>query len=120
MSHNCCSLPPMPRSVEDLRKLSDVLQTLGDPQRLWLVCSLAARREPVTLTQASACCGVHLSGVSRHLSRLVDAGLVDARKDGRRVLHTLRRRALVQLLRETADWIEGGAPCCIAQPKENP
>ncbi len=114
--------PPLilPRNLAELHALSDMFQALADPQRLWLVCSLASRSRAVTLTEASSCCGVHLSGVSRHLARLAAVGLVNSRKQGRQVLHRLDRDNLAQLLRETADWLQAGAPCCAAETEENP
>ncbi|MHC4938494.1 MAG: ArsR/SmtB family transcription factor [Planctomycetota bacterium] len=70
-----------------------VFRALGDETRLALIARLACAAEPMTVTEAADCCGVHLSGVSRHLAALRDAGLVIARKDGREVRYTLDRDA---------------------------
>ena len=42
--------------------------------RLALLGRLAMAREPLTVTEVADCCGVHLSGVSRHLKMLHGAG----------------------------------------------
>lgn len=107
-----------PRTPADLAMLAELLTALADPQRLVLVCNLAGRAEPATVTEASTCCGVHLSGVSRHLAQLKRAGVVEARKVGREVLYSLRQRELAATLRQVADWLEAGAPCCEA-PSEH-
>ena len=40
----------------------ELFKALGDPTRLALLARLAGAAEPVTVTNASDCCGVHLSG----------------------------------------------------------
>ncbi len=116
---SCCPPRPGERSLADLQQISAVLAALADPHRLWLVCNLAGRGGPATLTQASSCCGVHLSGVSRHLGKLRAVGIVEAHKQGREVLHRLKRAELAQTLRDLADWLDAGAPCAEAQPADH-
>lgn len=87
----------------------DFFQALCDPVRLSLVAHLAASGRPLTVTDASECCGIHFSGVSRHLALLKRAGMVQAEKHGREVHYSLDVGALVSTLRGAADALED---CC--------
>lgn len=83
-----------------------LFRALCDPQRLSLLCRLATADEPLTVTDAASCCGVHISGVSRHLSMLREAGIVSASRDGRQVRYQLRFDNLIDTLRGLADALE--------------
>lgn len=87
----------------------ELFKALGDSNRLALIARLAGAAGPVTVSDAADCCGVHLSGVSRHLSQLRQAGVVDADKRGREVVYRLNTTKLVKALRSLADAIE---ECC--------
>ena len=87
-----------------------LFQALGDENRLMLLCRLAAAAEAQTVSQLAECCGVHLSGVSRHLAQLREAGVIQAHKVGREVRYELQRDLLVHTLRVIADSLEGAAP----------
>ncbi|GHH26712.1 transcriptional regulator [Streptomyces rubradiris] len=106
---------------------ADLLALLGDRTRLALLYALTAGEADVTtLTEA---CGAARPAVSQHLARLRLAGLVDTRKEGRRVIYSLRHghlRRLVEEALKTADhrltghragrfsgrgpWAEGASP----------
>jgi len=88
---------------------ADFFQALCDPVRLSLVAHLAASDRPLTVTEASECCGIHFSGVSRHLALLKRAGVVRAEKRGRETHYQLELSALVSTLRGVADALEA---CC--------
>ncbi|MEU7085596.1 ArsR/SmtB family transcription factor [Streptomyces achromogenes] len=83
---------------------ADLLALLGDRTRLALLHALTAGEADVTtLTEA---CGAARPAVSQHLARLRLAGLVDTRKEGRRVIYSLRHghlRRLVEEALKTAD-----------------
>ena len=83
-----------------------LFRALADPTRLAIVARLSCMAEPSTVTAISGCCGVHLSGVSRHLAMLRDAGLVRAQKNGREVRYSLNGAAAAVVLRELASTIE--------------
>jgi DNA-binding transcriptional ArsR family regulator len=87
----------------------ELFKALADPRRLALLAQLAVATEPLTVTQATGCCGVHISGVSRHLAALRDAGILRAEKRGREVAYQLDSETLVGALRGLADAIEA---CC--------
>jgi DNA-binding transcriptional ArsR family regulator len=98
-------------SVKDLRCcLSPALfRALSDPTRLAILVALASRSGERTVSELGLCCPVDLSVVSRHLRTLREAGVVEARKDGREVRYRVRFGALVAELRALADAIEA---CC--------
>ncbi len=100
----------------------ELFRALCDPTRLQLFGRLALALRPLTVTEVSDCCGVHLSGVSRHLALLRAAGVVSAVKEGREVRYALRCDELTSALRGLADAleecrercaeIEDAAACC--------
>lgn len=90
-------------------------QALADANRLTLVGRLAMARAPLTVGEASECCGVHLSGASRHLAILRRAGVVSAARSGREVRYVLETRALAKALRDLATLLEGCA--CAPTPR---
>ncbi len=86
--------------------LPELFQALADPTRLAVLSRLAHALRPVTVTEVAGCCGVHLSGVSRHLALLKRAGLVRAERRGREVFYSLETAALTGILRGLADRLE--------------
>ncbi|WP_222915641.1 metalloregulator ArsR/SmtB family transcription factor [Natrinema sp. SYSU A 869] len=78
----------------------DVLSALGNETRYRLVRVLVAAREELCVCELHAVVDVTESGLSHALSRLVDAGLADGRKDGRwkKYRATNRAVALVTVL----------------------
>ena len=91
----------------------EIFKALSDESRLAVLGRLAVADGPVTVTEVADCCGVHLSGVSRHLSILRAAGLVTSNKRGREVLYSLQADVLTKTLRDLADAIEScRARCC--------
>jgi DNA-binding transcriptional ArsR family regulator len=87
------------------------LRMLGDPTRLRLLWLLRDGEHDVTSLAATV--GAARPAVSQHLAKLVLAGLVAARPDGRRRLYRARgahvRRMVVEAL-HAADHHVTGAP----------
>jgi ArsR family transcriptional regulator len=92
----------------------ELFRALGEPTRLRVLVRLALARGPATVTEVAGCCGVHLSGVSRHLACLREVGLVRAERSGREVRYELDREALTGALRGLADALDAcaGGACC--------
>ncbi|HEY9369352.1 metalloregulator ArsR/SmtB family transcription factor [Streptomyces sp.] len=88
-----------------------VLGLLADRTRLALLAELGRGEADVTtLTEA---CGAARPSVSQHLAKLRLAGLVTTRKDGRRVVYSLRHGHLRRLVDEAlnvADHQIGALP----------
>ena len=97
----------------------ELFRALCDPNRLTLVARLATASHPLTVTEAGTCCGVHISGVSRHLAMLRDAGVLKATKQGREVRYELDTGELVAGLRRLADALESCRAVCCAPNKES-
>ncbi|MXR42111.1 metalloregulator ArsR/SmtB family transcription factor [Halobaculum sp. WSA2] len=78
----------------------DVLSALANETRYSLVRVLVAAREELCVCELNAIVDVSESGLSHALSALVDAGLVEGRKDGRwkKYRATNRAVALVTVL----------------------
>jgi len=72
----------------------DVLSALASETRYALVRVLVAAGEELCVCELNAVVDVSESGLSHALSRLVDAGLVDARKDGRWKMYRATNRAV--------------------------
>ena len=96
-----------------------LFRALGDPTRLTLLGRLAMARGPLTVSEVAGCCGVHLSGVSRHLKMLLGAGLVTATRQGREVRYRLRCAALSGALRAAADALDRCAAGCGSTPDDD-
>jgi len=111
---NTTASPNPDRATEALRTRLDptFFRALGDPTRLALLARLATTVGPLTVTELSSCCGVHLSGVSRHLRMLADAGLLEVEKDGREVRYRFDCAAVAGVLRGLADALESCAAAC--------
>jgi DNA-binding transcriptional ArsR family regulator len=77
-----------------------VLHALADPHRRVMVEALCSGE--ATAGQLGALVPVSQPGVSRHLSVLRDAGLVDVRADGQRRVYSLRPESLGTV----DDWLQ--------------
>jgi ArsR family transcriptional regulator len=89
----------------------DLFKALCDPTRARLVACLAKCGRPCSVTEVAACCAVDFSVVSRHLSTLARAGIVEATKEGRVVRYEVRYARVCAALRGLADAID---ECCPA------
>ena len=104
-----------PFSLGDLR-WPKLFRALGDRQRVTILEALASPGASMSVSEAGRCCGVHLSGASRHLAMLRDAGVLTAERRGREVHYRLDAPALVAALRGLADCIEQ----CCGSPDDAP
>lgn len=73
-----------------------VLKALAHPARLKLVDVLDEHGE-VCVCDLTEAVGMDMSTVSRHLSQLKNAGIVDSEKRGQMVFYSLRVRCLKKL-----------------------
>jgi DNA-binding transcriptional ArsR family regulator len=106
----------LPRSCcPDLAALIDpsLFKALSDPSRVALLARLGRAGRPTTVTEAASCCPVDVSVVSRHLTVLRRAGVVESAKTGREVRYTLSPSAAAATLRSLADALEA---CCPPPP----
>lgn len=94
-----------------------LFRALSDGNRIALLAHLATGAGPQTVTEASGCCPTDISVTSRHLAVLRDAGIVEAEKQGREVLYSVRYAELSNALRQMADAIDS---CCPPESEEKP
>jgi DNA-binding transcriptional ArsR family regulator len=98
-------------AASDLRQVEEssweiaaqVLGHLADPTRLHLLGLLSTEQDVSTLT---AHVPASRSSVSQHLGRLRLAGLVQVRRDGRRVLYRLTSDHLMALISEVLHYTD--------------
>jgi DNA-binding transcriptional ArsR family regulator len=83
---------------------AELLRHLADPTRLHLLRLLAAGESDVTSLAAQV--SASRSSVSQHLGRLRLAGLVHARRDGRRMLYRIVSEHLSALVDETMKFAD--------------
>lgn len=104
------------RGPIDALLAAGVFRALGDPTRVALLACAAKCARPCSVSELAACCSVDLSVVSRHLKMLERAGLLLARREGQKVLYTVRYTDIADRLRTLADEFESCAaactPCC--------
>lgn len=97
----------------------ELFKALCDPTRVSLLACLAKCGRACTVGEVAECCRVDLSVVSRHLSQLADAGVLESSKQGRTVFYRVRFTDLSAKLRALADAIDSccpegscGTACC--------
>ena len=113
------SLTEPTRSAAAVRSLvrPELFKALGYATRVEVLMRLITADGPQTVGDVADCCGVHLSGVSRHLAALRGAGVVRAEKRGREMLYELDCGAITGALRALADAIDAcRESCCAAGP----
>lgn len=105
-------------TVKDLSTLlaelgPEFFKAFSDPTRINILLALAEQQGSCAVSGIAEHCTVDLSVVSRHLSQLKRAGIVDAEKIGREVYYQFSTQNVVQALRACADALE---ICC---PSDN-
>jgi ArsR family transcriptional regulator len=93
----------------DRRLDAGLFKALSDPTRLTLLACLSKCGRACSVGEVAECCSVDMSVVSRHLALMADAGVLEARKEGRAVMYSVRSRELAGHLRALADALDG---CC--------
>ena len=91
-------------------------KALCDPNRIAILANLAECCGPLKVSEVAKCCPVDMSVVSRHLSMLRDAGILEAHKQGKEVYYSVCYSKLVGMLRDMADAIEA---CCPSKEEKN-
>ena len=102
---------PVDPDTARLDAATNTFRMLADPTRLHILWTLTDGEADVTaLVDAS---GASRTAVSQHLAKLRFTGLVDTRREGRRVVYRIRDGHLARLVREGinhADHIVTGEP----------
>ena len=87
-----------------MREFMNITKALADENRIRAL--LALRKGELCVCQITELFGLAPSTVSKHLSILFQAGLVESRKDGRWIYYTLPGKNAPVVVREAIDWIE--------------
>lgn len=95
----------------DLARFLDpqFFKALCDPSRLAILGRLASDPSPRSVSEIAALGDIDMSVVSRHLSQLRSAGIVESFRRGKEVLYRIRAGGVVRFLRNLADALER---CC--------
>ncbi len=94
-----------------------MFKALGAPNRIELVCRLAACNRPATVSELTCCCPVDVSVVSRHLAQLRDAGIIEGERKGKEVYYSVRHSFVADQLRTLADAIDSCCGSCCKKEK---
>lgn len=88
---------------------------LSDPTRLAILVRLSGFARPATVSEISCCYPIDMSVVSRHLTALKAAGILESEKRGKQVYYSVRYDTFTETLRSVADAVENCCPdgrCC--------
>ena len=87
-----------------MRDLATTFAAVGDPVRLRLLRYLLDDEHCVA--ECTAHVGLAQSGVSKHLAKLIDAGLVNRRPAGRRSYHRVADPVTVRRMLQVAEQLQ--------------
>ena len=87
-----------------MREFMSITRALADPNRVRIL--LALRRGELCVCQITELFGLAFSTVSRHLSILHHAGLIQSRKTERWVYYRLPDRSAPAAVREALAWVK--------------
>jgi ArsR family transcriptional regulator, arsenate/arsenite/antimonite-responsive transcriptional repressor len=87
-----------------MRDFMNITKALADETRVRILMSL--RGGELCVCQITELLGLAPSTVSKHLSILFQANLVESRKDGRWIYYRLPGKIAQVAVREVLDWIE--------------
>jgi len=79
------------------RKRAETLKALANPYRIWIVEKLAEGE--LCICEFNKALDLDYSTISRHLSVLRNAGIVDYRKEGKQVFYSLRTPCILSFLK---------------------
>ncbi len=96
-------------SEPDLVKQSAIFKALGHPTRLTMVYALS--EGDLCVCDLQKLIGDSLPTVSRHLSVLKQAGIVDSHKDGLRIIYSLNFPCITTLLNCTVKKTSSDCYC---------
>jgi len=87
-----------------MREFMNITKALADGNRARAL--LALRRGELCVCQITELFGLAPSTVSKHLSILFQAGLVESRKEGRWIYYRLPGKDAPVVVREAIDWVK--------------
>ena len=88
-----------------MREFMKITKALADENRVRAL--LALRKGELCVCQITELFGLAASTVSKHLSILYQAGLVESRKEGRWMYYRLPGKEAPASVRQAIDWVAG-------------
>jgi len=88
-----------------MREFMNIAKALADDKRVRTLLALKAGE--LCVCQITALFGLAVSTVSKHLSILYQAGLVESRKEGRWIYFRLPGKEAPAMVRGAIAWVEG-------------
>ncbi len=88
-----------------MRDFLKITKALADENRLRMLLNL--QQQELCVCQITELLGLAMSTISKHLSVLYQAGLVNSRKDGRWMYYSLAGREAPEAVREGLVWVKG-------------
>ena len=86
-----------------MKEFLNITKALADENRLRML--MALRGGEICVCQITELMGLAMSTVSKHLSILYQAGLVNARKEGRWMYYSLPGKSAPAVAREAVAWV---------------
>jgi ArsR family transcriptional regulator, arsenate/arsenite/antimonite-responsive transcriptional repressor len=90
--------------IQTMREFMNITKALADENRVRAL--LALRHGELCVCQMTALFGLAVSTVSKHLSILHQAGLVESRRNGRWIYYRLPGQEAPVSVREALAWVE--------------
>lgn len=101
---NIFTLRQLTKYSVDVREFIKITKALADPNRVCIL--LALRKGELCVCQIVELSHLAPSTISKHLSILFHAGLVESRKEGRWIYYKLPGKEAPVVVREAVDWIK--------------
>jgi DNA-binding transcriptional ArsR family regulator len=82
---------------DSAEKASDFLKSLGNPQRLRILCLIMEKERPVGELAGEV--GLTQSAVSQHLARMRQEGIVRSRREAQTIYYQLADRNVARMIK---------------------
>lgn len=86
----------MEKLCEHATEVANLLKLVANEQRLLLLCRL--REGEASVTELVELCGQSQSGVSQHLAKLREGGVVGTRRDAKMIYYSLANNNVEELM----------------------
>jgi ArsR family transcriptional regulator, arsenate/arsenite/antimonite-responsive transcriptional repressor len=99
----CCILRLLSKCASSVKDFLNITKALSDENRLRMLMALQDRE--LCVCQLTELMGLAMSTVSKHLSVLYQAGLVEGRKEGRWMFYSRPGKGAPAAPREAVAWV---------------
>ncbi len=98
--------------------VTELFKALSDDTRNLLLSCLSKCGRACSVSEIAECCAVDLSVVSRHLSILEAAGVLESQKTGRTVFYSVKFEDLSKIFRDLANAFEHHSKSKLLQSRK--